>query len=60
MRILHPTPALELDRCPYGDGIWFDPGEISELARSFTGEHDVHRLSEVFARLETIMGEAQR
>ena len=30
--------AVELDRCPYGHGIWFDKGEIGTVVKSFGGD----------------------
>jgi len=29
--------GVEVDRCPHGHGIWFDKGEIANVAKSFTG-----------------------
>ena len=30
--------GADLDRCPYGHGIWFDKGELPEIAKSGSGE----------------------
>ncbi len=31
-------PAVVLDRCPWGHGLWFDRGEMIALVRSFAGD----------------------
>ena len=33
-------PAVELDRCPRGDGLWFDAGELETVARGHAGDDD--------------------
>ena len=30
--------GVELDRCPYGHGIWLDKGELPAIVKSGTGE----------------------
>jgi Zn-finger nucleic acid-binding protein len=30
-------PAIEIDACPKGDGIWFDGGELQELLKQVAG-----------------------
>jgi Zn-finger nucleic acid-binding protein len=36
---LERPPGLEIDRCPQGDGLWFDRGEIEAFLAAFeTGE----------------------
>lgn len=30
--------AVEIDRCPYGHGIWFDKGEMVEVVKTNGGE----------------------
>ncbi len=30
-------PAIELDRCPVGHGLWLDAGELAAVVRSFGG-----------------------
>jgi Zn-finger nucleic acid-binding protein len=29
-------PSVTLDRCPWGDGLWFDRGEMETVVRSHT------------------------
>ncbi|MBI1784124.1 zf-TFIIB domain-containing protein [Candidatus Sumerlaeota bacterium] len=31
------SPAIELDRCPRGHGLWFDSGEMRALIETFSG-----------------------
>jgi len=44
----HGPTGVVLDRCPHGDGIWFDPGELEQIlaAHPETGAaeagHDAH------------------
>lgn len=33
---LEGPPPVELDRCPRGDGLWFDAGEIPAVVRAFS------------------------
>jgi len=37
LRVIHlgANDALEIDRCPHGDGLWFDRGEMETLIASF-------------------------
>jgi Zn-finger nucleic acid-binding protein len=37
LRVIHlgVNGALEIDRCPHGDGLWFDRGEMETLIASF-------------------------
>lgn len=30
--------SVDLDRCPYGHGLWFDKGELAAVVRSFSGD----------------------
>jgi Zn-finger nucleic acid-binding protein len=40
-----------LDRCPYGDGIWFDRGELDDIIADLDPESDIRKLLiEVFPR----------
>lgn len=50
-------PAIEIDRCPGGDGLWLDAGELADVVRQLTtgddaalaaffGEMFQHELSE--------------
>jgi Zn-finger nucleic acid-binding protein len=32
---LAADPPVELDRCPLGDGLWFDAGEIQAVVKAF-------------------------
>ena len=34
------APAVELDRCPVGHGLWLDAGELVTLVRGFGGSAD--------------------
>jgi Zn-finger nucleic acid-binding protein len=34
------APAVELDRCPVGHGLWLDTGELVTLVREFGGSAD--------------------
>ena len=34
------APAVELDRCPAGHGLWLDAGELPTLVREFAGSAD--------------------
>jgi Zn-finger nucleic acid-binding protein len=51
------TPSIEIDRCPAGDGIWLDAGELAAVVKSlgqtedaaiasFFGELFAHELTE--------------
>lgn len=58
--LLHfPVPQLELDMCPNGDGIWFDAGEVEQLATAMKDkqglEHEAH-LDEIFVKLNSMLG----
>ena len=59
MRLFYPTPELELDVCPHGDGIWFDAGEVEALARAFKSAeppaHGAH-LDDIFQQLNRMLG----
>ncbi len=35
---LETNPPVTLDRCPWGDGLWFDPGEMQTIINSFANE----------------------
>lgn len=35
LRVMHVN-KVELDRCPYGQGLWFDRGELPKLIESVT------------------------
>ena len=37
---LGTAPAVELDRCPAGHGLWLDAGELATLVREFGGRPD--------------------
>jgi Zn-finger nucleic acid-binding protein len=41
LRVIHPVGGLELDRCPRGDGLWFDRGELRKLIAAWgAADHD--------------------
>ena len=43
-------PPIELDRCPWGHGLWFDPGELKAVTLAFhEGEEGV--VARFFAEL---------
>jgi len=56
MLVVHPVPALELDVCPVGDGIWFDAGEVGALAEALRGDH----AGPGVASLEKVLAHASR
>lgn len=62
MHVVHPKPNLELDACPYGDGIWFDAGEIEQLAQSLEqdGTKECADLETIFAKLANLFGEQKQ
>jgi Zn-finger nucleic acid-binding protein len=55
MRLVTLSPQLELDACPRGDGIWFDPTEIQALARAIHERNGGDILDDVFDSLSTTM-----
>jgi len=60
MRLHYPTPQLELDLCPRGDGIWFDSGEVQQLAEAVMGDGahpNSPQLGRVFIHLQHILGD---
>lgn len=38
LRAITLADSIELDRCPRGDGIWLDPGEMEAIIRNFGSE----------------------
>ena len=34
------TPPVEIDRCPSGDGIWLDAGELATIVKEFVDSED--------------------
>ncbi|NLX57386.1 MAG: zf-TFIIB domain-containing protein [Planctomycetaceae bacterium] len=38
VRAHSPADALILDKCPHGDGLWFDQGELESLLTARLGE----------------------
>ena len=45
-------PQVELDRCPKGHGLWFDPGELQTVVRGHTADSDDEgEVARYFARL---------
>jgi Zn-finger nucleic acid-binding protein len=58
MRLIYPVPNLELDVCPNGDGIWFDAGEVIDLAEAARDNAALKgaRLDLVFAQLQNMLG----
>lgn len=55
MRIVVLSSDLELDTCPAGDGIWFDPTEIQALANVVREREGDDSLDEVFLTLSETM-----
>lgn len=55
MRLVSYSPELELDACPRGDGIWFDPTEIQALAHVIRTQHGGDILDDVFDTLTTTL-----
>ena len=49
LRVVH-VQAVELDRCPYGHGLWFDAKEIETLIAGFT-EGEEGRVASYLAEL---------
>lgn len=59
MRLYYPVPELELDICPRGDGIWFDAGEVKDLAEALAGkgtELERKHLDKIFEKLNRMLG----
>ena len=45
-------PAVELDRCPKGHGLWFDAGELATVVRGHaTDDDDEGEVARYFGRL---------
>ena len=38
--VVGSDPSVELDRCPKGHGLWFDPGELETVVRGHAGDTD--------------------
>ncbi len=43
-------PAVEVDRCPAGEGLWLDAGELAAVVKTFGGTQDA-ALAEFFGDL---------
>jgi Zn-finger nucleic acid-binding protein len=43
-------PPIELDRCPDGEGIWLDAGELAAVVRAYANEGEL-AMSEFFGDL---------
>ncbi len=59
MNLHRPFDGLELDLCPYGDGIWFDEAEFGALTTKLKGQRvsrELDHLDRVFAELATKLG----
>jgi hypothetical protein len=37
---LGTAPVVQLDRCPVGQGLWFDAGELATLVREYAGREE--------------------
>jgi Zn-finger nucleic acid-binding protein len=48
-------PAINIDVCRHGDGLWFDGGELNELLRQWTSKISTGASSE--QRILTFLGE---
>ncbi len=35
IKIRHEPTGVVIDRCPHGDGIWFDEGELQQIIAAF-------------------------
>jgi Zn-finger nucleic acid-binding protein len=55
MRLIVFSSELELDVCPHGDGIWFDPKEIHALASFIHQTRGGEILDEIFETLNKTM-----
>jgi Zn-finger nucleic acid-binding protein len=44
-------PAVEIDRCPQGDGLWLDAHEMQAVVSSFAGEGEAGAVARFFADL---------
>lgn len=54
LHITHfPGGGPVLDRCPRGHGLWFDPGELHELAQAGLGDDEI-ALAQVRAYLKEV------
>jgi Zn-finger nucleic acid-binding protein len=55
------TPAIEVDRCPHGHGVWLDVGELATLVREYAPQagHAVARFLGELLR-HTLTGETEK
>jgi Zn-finger nucleic acid-binding protein len=44
-------PAVEIDRCPHGDGLWLDADEMQAVITSFADEEEEGAVARFFADL---------
>lgn len=61
MNLHRPFEGLELDLCPYGDGIWFDEAELGALVAKLKEQPascELAHLDHVFTTLATKLGGA--
>lgn len=56
MHVVSPAPNLHLDVCAHGDGVWFDKGEVGQLADALKAQGGDAQLADVFARLQLLLG----
>ena len=35
-----PAPGVEIDRCPRGEGVWLDAGELATLVKAYADRED--------------------
>ena len=56
MHLFYPVEGLELDICPNGDGIWFDAGEVEQLANALQQRNDRPHLDTIFSQLNRLIG----
>ena len=61
MRLHYPLPELELDICANGCGIWFDAGEVNQLAIALEQNQLAQQaqLNQVFDNLNRMLGGKQ-
>ena len=61
MHFLYPFEGLELDLCPYGDGIWFHEAALGALVaklRDRQAARELSHLDHAFNALATKLGGA--
>ena len=49
--IIGAEPAVEIDRCPRGDGLWLDADEMQAVITSFADEEEEGAVARFFADL---------